>query len=376
ADFRARFGESFATLPGELKEEALRNLWLQLLRKCGPERPSIGYWSDFLFSHVPDGATEDLRYARLAIARYAVFRGGGGTVSAAVFGSVRNKVFGSASGAASSGASWSDKGFIARLRTVCTALAGSSAGAEPTELLDRLDSIFAENSRIMRLVEDDPERGFEILNALVMPLGAGLESPGGPPPPAWVPAFRARAVPQIAQLFSYPSGNPSCFWKGSPEAASRFGRILTEDAIGFYFARIPETAGMDAAERAACWRGLARNGAFLDAWAALEDGGVTPPDPGPGGYPGHGILKEGPPGRSALFLRLPRLLLADWSDGTTFVWTEGSHPSPAMRLPAYHYCDVVDHKSYSEIQRGPWWKAEITHALVLAGEVGLPGAGG
>jgi hypothetical protein len=424
--FRRLFLAWLEGLPAGEAAGALRALWRQLLLKGGRERPGMGFWARALASAVPDGAPDDLRDARKALERFRILDGGGGSASPAVLGSVRERAL-SGDGRAFAGAgggggiSLADRGFLAKFRLLANMLPAAGGGAPPEAAADGMASLLEEEGRLLRLIADDPDRGFEILGAAVRALEV---CPGG--------ASR-RILPAVVRIFSRPDDRPSCFWLGEGEKfAAAFRRLSggeapgpaapsperppggaaaghaapsperppggaagpggavpppeaeAAEALGIFFGQAPEGLGRgDPFGRASFWGRLVRQGAVVGTWTALgresdDPSGCAPSPAGTGSLrpqapaggpsaPAGGQrrcrLSDGPPGISVLFLEFRRIIVGEWSDGSTFAWPHEDPGAPGLRLAEYSYPELLKRRNYLEIAPGYCWRLQIGRLL-------------
>lgn len=353
-----------------VREKTLVNLWRHLLAKCRNELPSLNSWANVLMSRIRDYDSDNLLYARRISQRYRIFSCHEGMSSSAVLDSVRRSVF-SAKREDAEDLSLSDRGFFSSLKTLCSELASAVSGnvssgstasvTSPAVSLERLDSLLQEERRVCRLIKDDPERGFEILSAVMEPVSASLAFQRGDPDGAWRRSLRDVAIRFLAGMFSYPHlPGASCFWKGSnPELGALFGRALAESGLDLFFGPAGEDG--DAPEEegwASFWRRIVREGEVLDAWAALGEGAVRISQAS-SPFSSYGALTGGPPWMSVLFIQFPRLLVAVWGDGITLAWREGTPDIPELRLSEYSCPELLALGNYSSYLPGPSWKNSV-----------------
>jgi hypothetical protein len=365
-----RFRDFFQAWVGrqarELRETALLALWRQLLAKRDPWKPSLPGWAEALATSIRDVDGKLLQCAKRTVLRYGIFHGGGGTASGAALDFAR-RTAASGEGGTQEYLTWSDRGFFASLKSVCSVLASAAPGPGPQGLLERLDSLIEDDDRVWRLIADDPERGGEILALVLSTLAQGLKDPEAAGDRYWFRALRGRVIRFAARTFSCPGlPSASCFWKMvDPALEALFGRALVEEGLDLFIGsarEVGEPAGGE--DMASFWRRLVREGEVLDAWAALgEDATRLSGDPA---TTEHGVLTDGAPRTSVLFIRFPRLLTACWSDGTVFAWREGTPDTPELHLAEYSFAKIALLGNFTRHLPGPAWKGEVENLVARA----------
>jgi hypothetical protein len=179
--------------------EIMRSLWHNLLASCNPVTDGHAKWSAVLARATSEVFPPDLQDAREAVLRYRLFSGGGGKASLGVLQSFRSRVlFGERAEIAPA-----DRDAYAGLELAAEAYAREGLACA---IADEFVYFSEESERAVRLIADDPERGFFMLGTLLAPLSGTSSDREG--------YFRLLA-PRVIALFGDPRQSGSCFWVGA-----------------------------------------------------------------------------------------------------------------------------------------------------------------
>ncbi|MDR1035906.1 MAG: hypothetical protein LBT40_04880 [Deltaproteobacteria bacterium] len=358
-DFRHGFIRSLDELPRQDADLVLRSLWLELVRNFQGADPSVSVWTRTLADMIRDDAPEDLLFARSAVLRYGAFENGG-AASKAVADFARARMD-SGIGARPEGVSLSGRGLVARLSSVCSALAAAPATDEAPAHIDMLRPYLdgSEDDNLLKFIGDDPETGFGILGALATPLSSGPALSYGQESPSWASDLRADIMSAIRRIFSDPDDCPVCFWNSAPLESRAFLTAKAFGALELFFGEPRtwlDTPGSES--RAAYWAALVIDGTVNRAWPVF-DAACIPESRGVTDSSTHGLLNGGSGRLSVLLLRMNGLTVADWSDGRSFAWKDGSVTAPRMGQGDYSARMLSVRKGSVRLRPGRRWRKKM-----------------
>jgi hypothetical protein len=374
---------------GGAKSYSLRLLWRRLLVECNPGVPMIREWAAVLARAMPDWAPPDLLEARRAIARYHIFDGRGGVASDAVLESFRMRsLFGARAMEGTMRLTRllpGDHEALAGFVEATGRLAGVSGILGP---IDQITAFLNDGEMVCRLIGDDPERGFTVLESALKPLEDGAGGPDG---------YLRLILPCLSQLFGDPRVSPSCFWPdwGDWRTALCSSSLTAED-LGFFLNLVDEGAeGIGN-----FWSRRVMDGAVRDSWVAAPfdvaekamdklpptDLGGGPPQvdgapqgklasegaPLSPGVPVHGLLTGGPVGLSFLFLKLEGALVAQLSSGLALVWPDDAPDRPEFRKAEYVFREIMGTEGLRRIPLSADWERAMGDLLDWLGAPARP----
>ena len=175
----------------------------------------------------------------------------------------------------------------------------------------------------------------------------------------------------LTEFFARVYGSPrtsKAEWSGvSPVAISVMERWLVRKSLDLFFEVLNKTADGIWRFRRSFWLAHYREGLIEDAWPAFGKGAMDFIERDPAfarRLPGCARLSGAQSNQSVLLLKLPGLIVAEWSHaGACRVWKVNDPNAPSMFSPEYTGSDLRSDCSYAQSHHGTQggtWQAELS----------------